>query len=378
MKKLLSNLVLALLISLVAHSQAPAEVKTPAKRTVRDPRLSLNKLALPPQRVCMAVGAQGVVLTSSDDGATWQVGNIGVNVMFGGLAQVNKKKFVAVGSNKIYRSADAGASWTKSTFQYVSPYKPQTFSGVATNGSTTVIAVGQFPKSTNGASHKTGVIQRSTDGGATFQLAVSETVGPLTAVAYTGNNQFVAAGGSKLMCSTDGGATWSNAAYTNTNNTYKRPTSTSPAPIWDVADIAVAKNGRVVAAGGGSYNELYMPGVIYYSSDGGLSWSDTDYSDKNEYLEAVGTNKLGRWIAMGTNTGRYITSTNNGASWSGQYTDIVTNYRLRSVKHVTGNKWLAVGAQGLIVASTDNGVTWTAVNTGDTKSLFAMVCANTN
>ena len=83
-------------------------------------------------------------------------------------------------------------------------------------------------------------------------------------------------------------------------------------------------------------------------------------------------------IAMGTNTGRYITSKNNGASWSGEYTDITTNYRLRSVKHVTGNKWLAVGVQGFIVASADNGVTWTAVNTGDTKSLFALVCVNTN
>ena len=69
MKKLLSNLVLGLLISLVVHSQATGEVERPTRRQTVRPRLTLKNLSLPPQRVCIAVGAQGVVLTSNDDGA---------------------------------------------------------------------------------------------------------------------------------------------------------------------------------------------------------------------------------------------------------------------------------------------------------------------
>jgi len=371
MKKLLTSLILVLFISSLAHPQ----VARPGRRPIRRPRIDPKLIRIPQEevpydRLCIAVGAQGEVITSTDDGSTWQVGNIGVNVMFGGVAQVNKQKFVAVGRHMIYRSADSGASWTKSTFQNVAGNAIQTFGATATDGSTTVIAVGVFRKSID-----RGVIQRSTDGGATFQIVVPEVPGPLAAVAYTGPNKFVAAGGGSLVYSTDGGATWNDAAYTNTNIIYRRPTDTSsPAPIWNIADIASSTNGRVIAAGGGSFSFIHMSGVIYHSSDGGLSWNDTDYSDKPNYLEGVGTNRLGRWIAVGTNIGQYITSTDNGASWS-EYTDISGPLRLESVVHITGNKWLAVGAHGLVVASTDNGVTWTALNTGATKGLFDLVCA---
>jgi len=74
----------------------------------------------------------------------WQVGNIGVNTKFGGLAQLSKKKFLAVGRHNIYRSADSGTSWAKSTFQNLTPNVLQTFNGVATDGATKVVAVGKF------------------------------------------------------------------------------------------------------------------------------------------------------------------------------------------------------------------------------------------
>lgn len=371
MKKLLTSLILVLLISSLAHSQ----VARPGGRPIRKPRIDPKLIRLPQEeipydRLCIAVGAQGEVITSTDDGATWQVGNIGANITVWGVAQVNKKKFVAVGTHGIYRSADSGTSWAQSTFQKLTPDVLQTFNGVATDGSTKVVAVGKFRKSID-----RGMIQRSTDGGATFQLVAPEVPGPLAAVAYTGNNRFVAAGGGSLVYSTDGGATWNDAAYTNTNIIYRRPTDTSsPAPIWNIADIAASTSGRVIAAGGGSFSFIHMPGVIYYSSDGGLSWNDTGYSDKPNWLEGVGTNNQGLWVAVGTNLGMYITSTDNGVSWS-EYTDISGPLRLKSVVHVTGNKWLAVGAQGFVIASADNGATWTTVNTGGTKGLFDLVCA---
>jgi len=92
----------------------------------------------------MAVGATGTVVISSDEGSMWQVGNIGVNTKFGGLAQLSKKKFLAVGRHNIYRSADSGTSWAKSTFQNLTPNVLQTFNGVATDGATKVVAVGKF------------------------------------------------------------------------------------------------------------------------------------------------------------------------------------------------------------------------------------------
>jgi len=379
MKKLLSNLVLVLLVSSLAHSQVARPGGRPIRRPPIDPKLPGKQqptTEVTYQRACIAVGGQGTVLVSTDDGATWQVRNMGVNATFGGVAHLNKLKFLAVGTHRIHSSADAGASWTQSTFQKLTPDVVQTFKGIATDGSTRVVAVGQFPKPASGAILDKGMIQYSTDGGATFKIAVPEVNGPLATVAYTGDNRFVAAGGGLLMYSTDGGATWSNAAYTNTNIIYRRPNNTSlPAPIWNIADIVASTNGRVIAVGGGSFNILYMPGVAYYSSDGGLSWNDTNYSDKPNYIKGVATNKQGMWIAVGTNIGQYIKSTDNGASWS-EFTDISTgNLWLGSIAHVEGSKWLAIGANGIMVVTSDNGATWTTVNTGNQIGMYDIVCA---
>jgi photosystem II stability/assembly factor-like uncharacterized protein len=379
MKKLLSHLVLVLLVSSLAHSQ----VARPGGRPIRRPPIDLKLPGQQPpttevtyERACIAVGARGTVLVSTDDGATWQVRNMGVDATFFGVAQLNKLKFLAAGIHRIHSSADAGASWTQSPFEKLNPDVLQTFKGIATDGSTRVVAVGHWPKAMSGAIRDRGVIQYSTDGGATFKIAVPELNGPLATVAYTGNNRFVAAGGGLLMYSTDGGATWSNAAYTNTNTIYRRPNNTTlPAPIWNIADIVASTNGRVIAVGGGSFNILNMPGVAYYSDDGGLSWNDTNYSEKPLYIKGVATNEQGMWMAVGTNIGQYIKSTDNGVSWT-KFTDISTgNLWLGSIIHVDGNKWLAIGAQGMMVATSDNGTTWTAVNTGNPNGLYDIVCA---
>jgi photosystem II stability/assembly factor-like uncharacterized protein len=378
-KKLLSNLVLVLLVSSLAHSQVARPGGRPIRRPPIDPKLPGKQqptTEVTYQRACIAVGGQGTVLVSTDDGATWQVRNMGVNATFGGVAHLNKLKFLAVGTHRIHRSADAGASWTQSTFQKLTPDVVQTFKGIATDGSTRVVAVGQFPKPGSGAILDKGMIQYSTDGGATFKIAVPEVNGPLATVAYTQDNRFVAAGGCLLMYSTDGGATWNKAAYTNTNIIYRRPNNTSlPAPIWNIADIVASKNGRVIAVGGGSFNILNMPGVAYYSDDGGLSWNDTNYSEKPLYIKGVATNEQGVWMAVGTNIGQYIRSTDNGVSWT-KFTDISTgNLWLGSIIHVDGNKWLAIGAQGMMVATSDNGTTWTTVNTGNQIGTYDIVCA---
>ena len=213
----------------------------------------------------------------------------------------------------------------------------------------------------------------------TFQLVAPEVNAALNAVAYTGNNRFVAAGGGLILYSTDGGASWNDAGYTNTNVIYRRPTATSePAPIWSIADIAASTNGRVLAVGGGCPNIANMPGVAYYSTNGGLSWNDTDYSEKPLYIKGVATNRQGKWIAVGTNIGQYIVSTDNGASWS-KFADISTNNLwLGSVAHVNGNRWVAVGGNGKIVTTSDNGANWTTVNTGSPRSLYALICVKVN
>jgi photosystem II stability/assembly factor-like uncharacterized protein len=323
----------------------------------------------------MAVGTNGTVVTSNDDGATWQVSNIGISRKFSGVAHLSKQKFLTVCTHRVYRSADSGATWTQSTIASLNPDVLQTFEDVATDGAAKVVVVGKFVKS----GHDKGVIQHSTDGGVTFQIVEPELPGLLTAVAYTGNNRFVAAGSGMLKYSTDGGATWSDAGYTNTNTTYRRPTATSePAPIWNIADIAASTNGRVIAGGGGSYSIIHMPGVVYYSSDGGLTWGDTDYSQKPLYIRGVATNRQGKWIAVGTNIGQYITSTDNGLSWS-EFADISTNNRnLFSVTHIQGDKWLAVGAHGTVVSTSDNGATWATVNTGSQASFYDVICVKVN
>jgi photosystem II stability/assembly factor-like uncharacterized protein len=74
------------------------------------------------------------------------------------------------------------------------------------------------------------------------------------------------------------------------------------------------------------------------------------------------------YVATGAN-GTIIRSTDNGATWTGQASN--TSANLLAVSP-TSSQFLAAGTNGAVVTSPD-GITWTARNSGTSTTLNAVI-----
>jgi hypothetical protein len=125
---------------------------------------------------------------------------------------------------------------------------------------------------------------------------------------------------------------------------------------------AVASNGTTLVAVGNS-------GTVFYSNNA-LNW--TAATVPVGFLGALygvaysSTN--GMWVAVGAG-GVLITSTDGGANWTTGNSHSGSD--LNSVAVAAGNVFVAVGAGGTIVRSTD-GSTWSLLTPGPTSSLYAV------
>ena len=165
----------------------------------------------------VAVGDVGKILRSTDNGANWSHVTTGYASNYGNnykasLNGINNLRgvsfgnntFVAVGySGKIITSTDDGSSWDNETAVNSNNLYGVTF------GNSTFVAVGS-----------NGTIVKSTNNGASWSSSSSGTSETLFGVTF-GNNTFMAVGNSgTIVKSTDNGANWSSSSSGTTNNLY--------------------------------------------------------------------------------------------------------------------------------------------------------------
>ncbi|HEV8508679.1 MAG TPA: YCF48-related protein, partial [Chitinophagaceae bacterium] len=98
---------------------------------------------------------------------------------------------------------------------------------------------------------------------------------------------------------------------------------------------------------------------LYKTMDGGLTWTIPDSTAP----------ALGQCIRFRTRANGFIfgqgdlwTTVDSGAHWVASASQVAAN--INSIEFVNDNTLVAVGDDGLILRSTDNGVTWTGVSTG--------------
>lgn len=105
-------------------------------------------------------------------------------------------------------------------------------------------------------------------------------------------------------------------------------------------------------------------GWILRSSDGGWSWSEAAFEEKNgEPLMSVANLPGGRWIAVGA-FGRALQSGDGGKTWSPlplPPSGVEDKHLNRIVGSPDGQYWLIVGERGLVLHSSDQGTNWTVV-----------------
>ncbi len=277
----------------------------------------------------VAAGSQGVILYS-ENGAEWSRSFFSdVNCYFVGIASDYKGTWIAVGqysgnNGVIYASNDGGATWQ---LRYTLPLPSAQFTSIATDQAGHWVAV----------SNNTGRCAYSTDNGHTWNE--SNTLGgTMYGISYhQGRFATAGSGGIGFYYSDSYGASWSptsgvpaftfySITYSNSKFLAVGPNNeflTSPSgDVWTINTVLPASfsstrnfissspKGRIIAIG-------LSPSDVYYTDNGGGSWSVASSTGSNLYGIAYGK---GKWVAVGeiaAITAAIHYSTDDGASWSG-------------------------------------------------------------
>ncbi|MBW2733739.1 MAG: hypothetical protein JRH20_15230 [Deltaproteobacteria bacterium] len=247
----------------------------------------LRGIACDTAGICIAVGAAGVILRSTD-GVHWSTVASGTQTMLRAVAW-GEGTWLAVGDNKTFlRSDDKGLHW--SAVETSATRNPL---GV-TYGSAQWVVVGQA-----------GQILTSPDL-ATWTDVSFTTGAPLQDVATNGQGVWVAVAESDVpLVSHDNAGSWQRSAFSGGQG-------------FTLRGLSVGK-GRFVAVGWLATDTPEVVTPVVFSSDGGDEWVQktlpADFVAQGHGLVGVATDGLGRWSLMG-NYGDHLLSTDNGDSWT--------------------------------------------------------------
>ena len=156
-----------------------------------------------------------------------------------------------------------------------------------------------------------------------------------------GNNTFVAVGErGTVRYSSDNGSSWDNGTSGTTREFYE-------IAYGDNTFVAVGQSGR-----------------HSYSSNNGTSWDNGTWSD-TDHVTGV---EFGNNTFIGSSSTNLTKSTDNGANWN------LIGAGLKVYDVAFGNSmFLACGAEGAIVTTSDNGSSWTTRTSGaSTNSLYGI------
>ena len=318
------------------------------------------------------------IFRSSDAGQSWtDLGEVipeGVDA----FTTVDLQTIVAADQNgNMFRSSDAGLNWTQtfvsrgqqsSFFNSGSPYFPNT-------------QVGYF-------GYGAGFVIKTTDSGASWFQISSGTGESLNDVDRFPNGNMIAVGDNGTLLSSNGISQWiilerftqqnlkavqvinSNEAFvvdesgqvykTNDGGLNWLATAGTPANMSSAQDIhfTTSLDGWVI---GHSFNT----GALYHTTDGGVTWTPvTDFLGSYTSVDVEGTNI---WAA---NVGEiYYRSTDNGSTWiQGELP--WSPVQVGDMDFFNESIGYAVGWWGQIFRSTDGGINWEILNTPSTDHNF--------
>ena len=269
-------------------------------------------------------GTTGVILHSTDLGASWARQSSGVTQTLNGSYIQSTNDVWAVGDlGTILRSTDRGATWVNRSVL--------TFENLLDV---------QFPTPTTGVIVGTrGLLIRTTNGGSTWNSPSIGTRRTVRSVRFIDPNVGIAVGDSGLVLkTTDGGASWRTIAAVT---------------IRQLNSVDFANTSSVFAVG--------AVGSILRSSDAGESWL-LQSGFTPEDFRSVSFTSATQGAACGSN-GILFQSTDGGVSWNTSPTGItqvaVKGQTLNDFGYsASGSGLWAVATGGVMIASLDAGATW--------------------
>lgn len=247
------------------------------------------------------------------------------------VSQASEDTMFATGSSgTIIRSIDKGSNWTSQT-----------------SGITTTLNDIEFINSLIGiAVGDGGVIRRTTNGGGTWSAVTSGVTSKIYAVQFIdATTGFLAGESGVIKKSVNSGASWS---------TITSPTSDK---IQDI-NFLNSQIGYIV----GDNN------TVYYTSNGGTNWtSQTVPFANNNSLSKVQALDNTNAISVGP-VNRIMNTSNNGTSWADKSKSTASYYK--SLSFINKDIGYVVGANGVVLYTSDNCNTFTTHTTPITDPLF--------
>lgn len=268
----------------------------------------------------IAVGTNGIVIRTTDNGATWFRAYSGVVVHLRGVAMGSATVGWAVGDGgTILKTTDGGSSWTVQTSG-----TSEALHGVWANSATTAWAVGA-----------NGTILVTTDGGTTWTPQTSGTTQTLRGVVFIGTDGWVAGHGGTILETSNSGTTW---------NAQTSGTSEDLHAVW----MRDANNGW--AAG--------KNGTIRRTSDGGANWNAQTSGTAQHINGLVMLSLTVGWYAA---DGGVIRKTTDGSTWVAQTSNTAQNLNWIIYTEAAGNTVIAVGDNMTIDRTVNGGTAWATV-----------------
>ena len=310
------------------------------------PGVSFNDVHYVNATTAWAVGSKGVVLKTTDGGATWVSS---ANDTLGNLASVYFRTategYIGSSSRKLYKTTDGGATWSRLLLNATLP------------DTGAVIRAVYFSDASKGwvlstLSSTNGRILRTTDGGATWVQDLVVAASNMIDMAFSGADRGVAVGKSTgTLYYTKNGSTWTAApAPTLSGATYTRS---------DIRGVTMVDSLLGYAVGWGSLVGA-QPSIQLKTTNGGESWSHLVQETANRLYD----NAYGVWFkdaanglcVGGASRGSIAARTaDSGRTWVP--IDIPCGATLNSLAG-SGNTVTATGASGVIMQTTDFGASW--------------------
>lgn len=269
-----------------------------------------------PQPHWVAVGANGSVVYSSDQGQTWQAGNTGTAVHLYGIAYTGNNRWVAAGiSGTTLISTDGGQTW----FAGATLSGPPNVFHLAGDGNGQLLAVG------------TGAldVHFSTDSGVSWNVVDSRILASKTLAGYACNRWFVGSN--------------ADTSYADDGTSFTLASGTFSGTRDDVACNPATGRLAILSATGAN---------CWYSDDSGNNWISAASGPTASRRTGIFLN--GSFIAIGDNSS--FSSSTDANTWNDSFVMPGSNYK--SIRYGAG-VLVAVGDGGEIAYSIDSGSSWT-------------------
>jgi len=396
----------------------------------------LNEVKYIDSENAIAVGSQGTILKTSNNGLSWDIINSKTNTNLKSIAIINKDTvYISGGDHSIYKSVDGGDTWlrifdgtgandgtsqlffTSPTTGYLLGNSMQLFKTIDCGKTWNNLNVGlefqnvpciYFTSDSVGYGVSSPMFLKTIDGGLTWNETELPENTHYKSILFTDDNTGYLIGISGTLLKTENaGESWvlneslSDIAYfadlqsiefvnyevgylVGSKRIYKTMDSgDSWEEVWessfDLFSVSFSNAETGIAVGG---DWLYEVSGIITTSDGGNNWAESSYSATTKYIDEIKFVNDNLGYAVGghvsaTYSGYVMKTEDAGDTWL--TLNLGTNiYWITDIAICDNNIIYTVGQEGQILKSTNGGLSWIEQNSNTSESLYVVQFTDNN